>query len=158
MFINGSGGYNRHGEQTARGDFLVIFAKGQELRAAVRHVRMSQLGHWMMASVKIGPYKTTLSGSYGSDGLPKNTTKSVPRTCWHLSGITNNEEYYWYERTYEWEDVPVVNWEKLVPLPADLTQEFWHPEHQGWNSAGSEAKNIRNWAKQNIRVLKNAGK
>ena len=138
MFLNGPSGYNRHGEQTARGDFLMVFCKesGGELRAALRHVRMRQCGTWIMGSVKVGPHNLTLSGSYGSDGLPMNTTKTTERKCWHLF-----HPGYWVERSY-FEEVPAVNWESLVPLPEELIQEFWHPEHQGHNSAGSEAKNV----------------
>jgi len=43
---------------------------GRELRACVRHVSMSQCGHFMMARAKVGPYSVRLSGTYGSDGLP----------------------------------------------------------------------------------------
>lgn len=155
MFISGSSGYNRRGEQTARGDFLMVFARGQELRAAIRYVRMRQLGHWMITSgVKVGPYKLTLSGSYGSDGLPIESIKKEPRKCWERIGDSD----HWYERTYAWEDVPTVNWESLAPLPLELQQEFWHPECQGWNSAGSEAKNLKDWARNNLKTLKSAGK
>ena len=155
MFINGQGGHNRDGEQTARGDFLMVFRKdsGGELRAAVRHVRMRQCGHWMTGSVKVGKYSHTLSGSYGSDGLPMSATRQEPRTCWHQS-----HPDFWTEQVYTWEDVPTVNWDSLVSLPEDLQKEFWHPEHQGHNSAGSEARNLRSWARENIIVLKKAGK
>lgn len=155
IFINGHSGYNRHGEQTAKGDFLMIFCKesGGELRAALRHVRMRQCDHWMMASVKVGSHRFTLSGSYGRDGLPMNATKQEARKCWHQYHADN-----WYERTYAYEEVPAVNWESLVTLPEELAREFWHPEHQGWNSCGSEAKNMEKWARDNIKTLKNAGK
>ena len=33
---------------------------------------MKQLGHFMMASVKLGGFNLVLSGTYGSDGLPVN--------------------------------------------------------------------------------------
>ena len=157
MFINGTDGYNRHGEQTAKGDFLMVFCKGSggELRAAVRHVRMAQFGHFMMASTKVGPYSLTLSGTYGDDGLPMPATKSVPRKCWDRCAYNSDE---WYERTYEWADIPAIDWDSLVSLPAVLTQEFWHPEHSGWNSAGSEAGNVSKWAKRNLALLKKAGK
>jgi len=154
MFINGISGYNRHGEQTARGDFLIVFAKGQELRAAVRHVRMRQFGHFMMGRARLGKYSITLSGSYGADGLPKEATKQEPQKCW--------TRYYWGEEWFEvadhWEDVPAVNWESLLPLPPELQEEFWHPTHQGWNSCGSEAVNLRKWAKENLTTLRKAGK
>jgi hypothetical protein len=40
------------------------------LRAAVRQVAMHQLGHFMMARARIGSRMYSLSGTYGSDGLP----------------------------------------------------------------------------------------
>jgi hypothetical protein len=45
-------------------------ANNYPLRAIVRYVRMRQMGHWMMGSAKVGQHRITLSGSYGSDGLP----------------------------------------------------------------------------------------
>jgi hypothetical protein len=41
------------------------------MRGIVRYVRMKQLGHFMMGSAVVGKHRLTLSGSYGSDGLPK---------------------------------------------------------------------------------------
>lgn len=156
MFIKISrSGYNRHGEQGCHGLFLILFSNEQnEVRAAVRHVRMVQFGHFMMASTRIGQYKVTLSGSYGSDGLPLNPIKSIPATCWTRIGPDDD----WYERIYEWRDVPTVNWSTLIPLPPALQHEFWHPTHQGWNNAGSEAKNLTQWALSNLPQLRKAGK
>lgn len=77
MFIKSNcGWYSADGQQRASGAFLVLFqregdrAGKPELRAAVRHVRMSQCGCWMMGHVMLGGLRVGLSGSYGSDGLP----------------------------------------------------------------------------------------
>jgi hypothetical protein len=86
------------------------------LRAIVRYVRMRQLGHFMMGSARVGKTRLTLSGSYGSDGLPK----TVP------------DEVY----------------EAGTPLPQSL-YDAWN-KGGGWNSAGAEAPAMRQWAKQNL--------
>jgi hypothetical protein len=119
-------GYNRDGEQVSHGPFLCIFNKesGGELRCIVRHVRMRQCGHWMMASVRVGSERFVLSGTYGGDGLP----------ILDLDGRT--------ERL----------WEKLHPLPADLTEAFW--KGGGWNSAGSEGPALHAWGRQHLQELR----
>lgn len=106
MLLNGTGGYTRGGSQFARGDFLIItggytFPDGGggmvklPLRAAVRNVRMSQLGHWMMATARVGKDRVFLSGSYGSNGLPCDPSKFP-----HAYGT-------------------------MLPLPAELEAKFW---------------------------------
>lgn len=82
------------------------------LRAIVRYVRMRQVGHWMMGSARIGSHRITLSGSYGSDGLPT----TVPDSVYKLG----------------------------VPLPQEL-YDAWS-NGGGWNCAGSEAEAMRKWA------------
>jgi len=47
------------------------------MRGIVRYVRMRQLGHFMMGSAVIGKHRLTLSGSYGSDGLPATVPDDV---------------------------------------------------------------------------------
>lgn len=83
-------GHNRNGEQTAAGDFLIVaggatFVLDEEsgrqvlvkmpLRAALRGVRLIQFGHWMMGSARLGKTRLTISGAYGSDGLPVDVEK-----------------------------------------------------------------------------------
>lgn len=137
MFVaKGRRGYNRHGEQSSSGLFLVLFSlshithpeehKKMEVRACIRHVRMTQCGQFMMGSVRVGPHKMTLSGTYGGDGL----------TC-------DPDKY------------PGL-WEKLMPLPQALADEFWHGG--GWNSSGKEAPNMLTWADSNLEALRRAGK
>ena len=100
MFLNVKRqGYNRNEEAVCHGDFLVIFnlESGGELRAVVRHARMRQLGHWMMAGVKVGDQNITLSGAYGGDGLPvENRLKTE------------------------------ALWNRLHVVPAELQEAFWH--------------------------------
>jgi len=46
-------------------------------RAFVRHVHMKQCGHWMMGTIKVGKHEQTVSGAYGSDGLPDDADRKV---------------------------------------------------------------------------------
>lgn len=121
-------GYNRHGEQTAAGKFLILmqpkapegmraadavhYETSAPIRAIVRYVRMRQFGNFMMGTARIGKHRVTLSGSYGSDGLP----------C----------------------TVPQEAYEMGVEVPAHLI-EMWN-KGGGWNSAGNEATEMRKWA------------
>lgn len=91
-------------------------ANHHPIRAIVRYVRMRQLGHFMIGSARIGKTRITLSGSYGSDGLPK----TVP------------DEVY----------------EAGTPLPQEL-YDAWN-KGGGWNSAGNEREAMEKWAKQNL--------
>lgn len=123
-------GYRNDGSQSAGGLFLILMQKESDgirrlkhgdLRAVVRHVRMTQFGHFMMGTVQVGPKRLTLSGSYGSDGLP----------------ITVSDEV----------------WERGIPLPDEL-YDAWSTGG-GWNSAGSEAQAMRQWALENLKELRN---
>lgn len=142
MFLtNAYSGYNRSGEQSAAGLFLILFSSADVyipptpederrnlpvVKACVRHARMTQLGHFMMATVRVGPHRVTLSGAYGADGL-----------------------------TLGESDYPGI-WLKLVELPVDLTRKFWNGG--GHNSSGSEAKDMRAWAMTNMAALRKAGR
>lgn len=106
MYLNGHGGYVG-GDQYATGDFLIVFEQPfasihdrplrPELRALVRRVRLSQTGHFMMGSAQIaGKHTVTLSGAYGSDGLP--------------SDLKDDQGHLW---------------DRLHPIPQDLQDAFW---------------------------------
>ena len=82
------------------------------MRAIVRYVRMCQFGNFMMGRARIHNTSITLSGSYGSDGLPCSVFDDV-----YAAG---------------------------VELPSELYQA-WNTGG-GWNGAGSEAKAMREWA------------
>lgn len=129
MFINGGGGYDRHGQQFCEGSFLMIADNpdgGNELRAFVRRVKLEQCGHFMMGQVKIqtprGEAEFTLSGAYGSDGLPM-----------HLQH-KNDGQYTWF-------------WEYMHDIPEDLQRAFW--AGGGHNTCGSEGPLLRRWALEN---------
>jgi len=88
--------YSRNG-QLAQGWFLAVFCDhDHNLWGIVRFVKMSQLGNFMMGSMKIGSQKVTLSGTYGSDGLPMDLEKILPE-----------------------------NRKLLCPVPPELKEKFW---------------------------------
>ncbi len=110
-----SGYYNRHGEQTASGRFLILASDdANNLYGCVRFVRMRQCGHFMMGSAQIADKRVILSGSYGNDGLPLDWNRD----------LTDKARA------------------KFVRLTESEAQAYWHPEHAGWNSTGSEAPDM----------------
>jgi hypothetical protein len=54
-----------------------ILGKRSKLRGIVRQVAMHQCGHFMMGSARVGPVRLSLSGTYGSDGLPLTVDKAT---------------------------------------------------------------------------------
>jgi hypothetical protein len=137
MFLktNKTSGYNRNGEQYARGPFLIVFSQDKyktpgadprALRAAVRTVSMHQCGHFMMGRTKLGQHQVTLSGSYGRDGLTCDPSER--------EGL----------------------WDTLLPVPKDLEDQFW--AGGGHNTSGSEGPAMREWALANEKQLRKAGK
>jgi hypothetical protein len=150
MFLTSSRGYTRDGQQRASGKFLILFSHNQYkwaeqfpgvpflgreriLYAHVCHVAMKQLGHFMMGESRTlqvnkaygesppPPNNLILSGTYGDDGL----------TC-------------------DYEDLTQESRAKLVLVPPELADLFWHGG--GWNSAGSEAIPMRDWAIKTFKV------
>jgi hypothetical protein len=80
--------YDRHGSQkTTPGDFLILchpiidgnLMEGLKfpMRAFVVRIELSQLGQFMMGRVSVAGHKLSLSGSYGSDGLPISLDKEL---------------------------------------------------------------------------------
>lgn len=50
----------------------------RKLYACVRHVSLSQFGHFMMGTVRIAGQSVTLSGKYGADGLTQDYESLTP--------------------------------------------------------------------------------
>lgn len=84
------------------------------LYACVRSVALRQLGHFMMGRANLGGSWVTVSGAYGSDGLP-----------------------------LDWERLTPKQRAAFVRVPEEVAAAYWHPEHQGHNGAGSEADAMR---------------
>jgi len=120
MYIDSSGYTYFRGTETchSRAPFLILVqppgVEGgkQPIRALVRKVALHQMGNFMMGSARAFGHRITISGAYGSDGLPR----SVP------------QEVY----------------DKAIPVPQELVDA--RNKGEGWNSAGTEAPAMRNWA------------
>lgn len=135
MFITNKLRYS--GQQVFSGKFLILFCnESQELRALVRFVSMSQLGHFMMGRATIGKFRITVSGSYGNDGLPRSVY--MP---------TDKHADIWKDKHEE----SIYIWSRAVKVPDELAKEYW--KGGGHNSSGSEADNMRKWALANLEKL-----
>lgn len=135
MFLKARRGDTRNG-QWACGPFLAVFTKEgckynylTEIRALVRVVKLTQLGHFMMGTMSVpktvtgeGSYKLTCSGTYGADGLT-NDAKDADKI-----------------------------WDGLWPLPEDLAYLFW--TSNGHNDAGAHGRYIHSWATKNHAALR----
>lgn len=82
MYIKGSHHYYRGTEQCVqRAPFLLLLqlrngpCSAENTYACVRKVALSQLGHFMMGRVNLGGKWHTVSGTYGSNGLPMTVDK-----------------------------------------------------------------------------------
>lgn len=141
MFLQCKSGYDKDGQQRASGPFLIVAQKPgkdskPELRAVVRHVAMRQLGHFMVASVKLGGFNLVLSGTYGSDGLPVNF----------------GQHFIDHEPATFTEEQANTLFDVMVPLPAELQAAFW--QGGGHNTGGNEMEPLRQWAKANLALLR----
>jgi hypothetical protein len=76
-------GYDRDGQQVSSGRFLALMQPdtpdglGQPLRGIVRFAALTQLGHFMMGRIRVKGHSLTVSGAYGSDGLPMTVPPEV---------------------------------------------------------------------------------
>lgn len=121
---------DRRGHTWAEGPFLILFDEypSKEIRAIVRRVRLSQVGHFMMGRVVIAGHKISLSGGYGGDGMSIGAFDIL-------------------DKTPRWPGL----WEKLHPIPSELREAY--RQGGGWNAPGSEAEAFRKWALENKRQL-----
>jgi hypothetical protein len=129
MFLTSKySGYNRAGEQSAGGRFLILacrtkpgefqFGTDGSLYACVRYARLRQCGHFMMGSVRVGPKRLILSGNYGNDGLPEIDFKDSPEL----------EPY-------------------CIPVPDDLAAAFWADDSYHVGGVTIQQR-LREWALQ----------
>jgi len=88
--------------------YVVPKVDRHKLYAYVGRVKLEQLGHFAMGTIRIGNQWLTVSGTYGSDGLTMDYEKVLPQYRHHL-----------------------------VEVPTAIADIFWAGEG-GWNSAGSE--------------------
>lgn len=88
------------------------------LYACIRQVAMSQCGHFMMGSARVGPDRLILSGPYGSDGLPENYDRLSP-------GARS----------------------RFTRVPDAIAALYWYPASPGHNGSGSEARAMAAYAR-----------
>lgn len=81
---------------THKDSYVIPTVDCRKLYATVRQCNMKQFGNWMMGTVNIAGQRVTVSGSYGSDGLPT-----------------------------DYENLNESALSKVVPLPDSLANEFW---------------------------------
>ena len=78
-------GYTYDGQQITHRQWFLILVQDQDkrvnghgsIRAFVRKVAMQQCGHFMMGYAKVHGQSLIMSGSYGSDGLPKDVSHEL---------------------------------------------------------------------------------
>lgn len=73
-------GYDRGCQQVARRGYFLLLVQNSDLdhpKAIVRKVALQQFGHFMMGRVRIYGESYTVSGAYGSDGLPLTVSDEV---------------------------------------------------------------------------------
>lgn len=136
MFIGQSNRGYTSGGQVALGTFLMLFQKRgevvvvegrkyEEIRAAVRRVRLAQCGQWMMGQADLWGHAITLSGTYGEDGFPMD--------------LKEHEEDLW---------------PRLHALPDWLHHVYW-TDDTGWNSAGVKSgPAVQRWASFRVEQLR----
>lgn len=180
MFLTNSRRGYLGGDQYSSGMFLMVFDNelapkihiaGDEkpyapLRVLVRKVAMRQCGHFMMGHTTILGERFSLSGTYGHDGLPLNTTIRGPAfepvfTDTQLTEMLCGENGQAQWKKY-WDaksgiprlTVPIVAglWKRLHPMPPELVQKFW--KGGGHNSSGSEGPSLHEWALANINTFR----
>ena len=145
MFINGRHWTTSSG-QHATGSFLLVFQRGwelgrepqpRELRCLVRHVRMNQLGQFMMGEVRLklpgesDKIRIGLSGPLGSDELPITVPKLEQAPT----------------------EVPSRLWELLTSMPEELSDLFWRSNRED-GSLQKAFKKMRLWAIANVSQLR----
>lgn len=71
------------GQMSVSGPFLVLCSPNDArfeqsaIRAFIVSIKMTQLGHFMMANHVIAGHKLVFSGTYGSDGLTCNVPREI---------------------------------------------------------------------------------
>lgn len=117
------------------GNFLILLQDNnlENFRAIIRKPRFKPCGQYAFANVSVKGHTLNLSGDYGEMGLPLTV------------GCSWNSE--------ETNAATIAAYEVAVPLP-DSLQETWGKGQGGHNCAGSEAPEMRNWARYHKNALK----
>lgn len=144
-------GYLTSGQQSG-GMFLIAislentycgqgkYTKLHTICCVARHVKMRQLGHFMMGTFRWDRRSITVSGSFGGDGLPKSyMIGDKPYAEW-AEGL--NDQYLL---------------DHMVKMPNLLAKTYW-TEDDGWNSVGWVSTPIRLWALHEPRLYTPQGR
>lgn len=177
MFVKQSQrGCNRNGEQFARGSFLAVFAHNQfkAEEQANRPVYGPILWPWIKADrTKV----CTCAGEayYYQKSCPVHSSEyvipevdgkklyGIVRHCslsqcghWMMGTISIAGQPITVSGTYgddglpmDYENLSLEARSKLVEIPKNVQDAFW--SGGGWNSSGSEAPAMREWAKSLVR-------
>ena len=126
---------------TKNHDFLVLLQdKGlKNFRAFIRSARLKPCGNWAMGTVTFKRKKISISGDYGSGGLPI-TVRPNPR-------FSENE----FEK--EQRENIIFAYKNSVPLPPWLEEEWGHGTG-GHSCAGSERISMEIWANRHKNALR----
>jgi hypothetical protein len=131
MFIKSVRKWHTRNGQRASGAFLMLFCReGRELRACVRHVKLTQTSYFMMTRIKLGPWNFVVYGDFGGEGLPIDL---------RINTMTPKEVEQF--------------WEQLVPIPQKLAKRYWKSDG-GNRIPNSIANDFRKWALTNLKVLR----
>lgn len=72
--------YDGGGQRHTRAPYAILASDDDNnLYACVRQVALRQVGHFMMGSARIGGQSVTVSGLFGSDGLPLTIDRDIDR-------------------------------------------------------------------------------
>jgi hypothetical protein len=129
-------GYTRDGQQKAGGPFLILFSQDERFQGSDRPLPTVRA---CVRSVRMSQFGHFMMGS--AQVGPHRITLSG---SYGSDGLTDDPDKY-----------PGL-WDKLLPVPNDLAEKFWNGG--GHNSSGSEGPDMRQWAKDNIKALRKAGK
>lgn len=96
--------YRGTDQYRSRGPYLILFSTFAErysngkprLYAAVRKVALQQCGHFMMGTARIANVRIPISGSCGSDGLPRDYDTLPPSVRAYLTEVPEDvATLYW---------------------------------------------------------------
>jgi len=129
--------YYRGSEQaSSMGAYLILGSSAEErdsngfetLFGAVRMVALRQCGQFMMGNARIAGETITVSGSFGSDGLPINLDRLSVREQWR-----DQWERERYHRDLDPADPRAVRLRsKFVKVSEELAARYWRDPNDGW--------------------------
>lgn len=111
MFLGATGGYDRDGQQRARGNYLAVFHdhKTDQWRCAVRKITLNQFGHFMMGDVHFGDWRIAVSGGMGHDGLPRDKPHD---DLWVRLHPIPPDVLKAFQRDGNWDESVLLKWAK----------------------------------------------